>query len=80
MFIYTLTGALIYAFVGDDVAIVTAIPGTTRDTIERPVEISGIPLTIVDTAGLRETSDTVEALGIARTRAAIARSATISTS
>jgi tRNA modification GTPase len=65
--------SLLNRLVGDDVAIVTAIPGTTRDTIERPVEIAGIPLTIVDTAGLRDTTDTVEALGIARTRAAIAR-------
>ena len=65
--------SLLNRLAGDDVAIVTAIPGTTRDTIERPVEIAGIPLTIVDTAGLRETRDTVEALGIARTRAAIAR-------
>ena len=65
--------SLLNRLVGDDVAIVTAVPGTTRDTIERPVEIAGIPLTIVDTAGLRDTSDTVEALGIARTRAAIAR-------
>jgi tRNA modification GTPase len=65
--------SLLNRLVGDDVAIVTAIPGTTRDTIERPVEIAGIPLTIVDTAGLRDTSDAVEALGIARTRAAIAR-------
>ena len=65
--------SLLNRLVGDEAAIVTAIPGTTRDTIERPVEIAGIPLTIVDTAGLRDTSDTVEALGIARTRAAIAR-------
>ncbi|MGE5089848.1 MAG: tRNA uridine-5-carboxymethylaminomethyl(34) synthesis GTPase MnmE [Candidatus Levyibacteriota bacterium] len=65
--------SLLNRLVGDEAAIVTPIPGTTRDTIERPIELSGIPLTIVDTAGLRETTDTVEALGIARTRAAIAR-------
>jgi tRNA modification GTPase len=57
----------------DDVAIVTELPGTTRDTVERAVEIGGIPLTVVDTAGLRDTGDTVERLGIARTWAAVER-------
>jgi tRNA modification GTPase len=65
--------SLLNRLVGEDAAIVAAIPGTTRDTVERQVEIAGIPLTIVDTAGMRETSDAVERLGIARTRAAIAR-------
>ena len=50
--------------VRDDAAIVTAIAGTTRDTIERQVELAGIPLTIVDTAGLRDTGDEVEQLGL----------------
>jgi tRNA modification GTPase len=49
------------------------VPGTTRDTVERRVEIAGIPITIVDTAGLRETVDEVERIGIERTWAAIAR-------
>ena len=57
----------------DDVAIVTPTPGTTRDTVERRVEISGIPLTIIDTAGLRETTEEVERLGIERTWSAIGR-------
>ena len=56
---------------GQDAAIVTPIPGTTRDAIERQVEIDGIPLTIVDTAGLRSTDDPIEAIGIERTWAAI---------
>lgn len=59
-----------------DLAIVTAIPGTTRDTVRERIQIEGVPLHIVDTAGLRETNDEVERLGIARTWAA-AQTATI---
>ncbi len=55
----------------DDVAIVTEIPGTTRDIIERTITIEGITIHIIDTAGLRETSDIVEQKGIERTHAAI---------
>ena len=51
----------------------TPIPGTTRDTVTRDVEIHGIPLAVIDTAGLRPTDDPVEALGIERTWAAVAR-------
>jgi tRNA modification GTPase len=65
--------SLLNRLAGEDAAIVTPIPGTTRDTVEREVEIAGIPLAIVDTAGLRDTEDEVELQGIARTRAAIAR-------
>jgi tRNA modification GTPase len=65
--------SLLNRLVGEDAAIVTALPGTTRDTIERQIEVAGIPLVVVDTAGLRETQDEVERLGIARTRAAIER-------
>src|SRR5690348_2570492 len=60
--------SLLNRLVGDDAAIVTPIPGTTRDTIERPIEIGGVPLTVIDTAGLRHTDDEVERQGIARTR------------
>ena len=65
--------SLMNRLVRADAAIVTPIAGTTRDTIERQIEIGGIPLEVVDTAGLRDTRDAVEALGIERTWAAIAR-------
>jgi tRNA modification GTPase len=51
---------------GAERAIVTAIPGTTRDALREPIQIEGVPLVIVDTAGLRSSSDEVERLGIAR--------------
>jgi tRNA modification GTPase len=63
--------SLLNRLVREDAAIVTPIPGTTRDTVARPVEIAGIPLTFVDTAGLRSTEDTVEQVGIARTWQAV---------
>ena len=59
--------SLINAIAGQDRAIVTDIPGTTRDHIEVPLAIAGVPLLLTDTAGLRETLDTVEAIGVART-------------
>ena len=65
--------SLLNRLVGEEAAIVTPIPGTTRDTVERQIEIGGIPLFVIDTAGLRDTDDEVEQLGIARTRAAIER-------
>ena len=65
--------SLMNRLVRDEAAIVTAVAGTTRDTVERQVEIGGIPLEVVDTAGLRETDDVVERIGIERARAAIAR-------
>ena len=51
-----------------DVAIVTPVPGTTRDVIEVQLDLAGLPVVLLDTAGLRETSDPIEAEGIARAR------------
>ena len=65
--------SLLNQLVGEEVAIVTPVPGTTRDAIRGRIEIGGIPLHIIDTAGLRPTADEVERLGIERTWAAIER-------
>ncbi|MPS47438.1 tRNA uridine-5-carboxymethylaminomethyl(34) synthesis GTPase MnmE [Methylobacillus sp.] len=59
--------SLMNQLAGEEVAIVTSIAGTTRDTIKNSIQINGIPLHITDTAGLRETNDEVEQHGIART-------------
>jgi tRNA modification GTPase len=59
--------SLLNALAGEDVAIVTSIAGTTRDTIKSAIQIDGVPLHVIDTAGLRYTEDEVEKLGIART-------------
>jgi tRNA modification GTPase len=65
--------SLLNTLAGEEAAIVTAVPGTTRDRIVRQVEVGGLPLDIIDTAGLRETSDEVETIGIDRTLAEIER-------
>ena len=52
-------------------AIVTDVPGTTRDTLSEAIDIGGVPVVLTDTAGLRETSDNVESLGIQRTHRAM---------
>ena len=60
--------SLLNAILKEDRAIVTEYEGTTRDTIEEFVNINGIPLKLIDTAGLRETKDEVEKIGIAKSR------------
>ena len=65
--------SLLNRLAGEERAIVTAVPGTTRDALRETIQVSGIPLHIVDTAGLRESEDEVERIGIARSWAEIER-------
>jgi tRNA modification GTPase len=62
--------SLFNALLGADRAIVTDVPGTTRDVLSERVDIGGVPITLVDTAGLREALDAIEAEGVRRARAA----------
>ena len=64
--------SLFNALLGHDRAIVTAIAGTTRDQIHEKLTINNIPISLIDTAGLRETSDTVESIGVERSRRTMA--------
>ncbi|MBV8489185.1 MAG: tRNA uridine-5-carboxymethylaminomethyl(34) synthesis GTPase MnmE [Candidatus Eremiobacteraeota bacterium] len=64
--------SLLNALLGEDRAIVSELPGTTRDTIEEAIAIDGVAVRLVDTAGLREHADRIEAQGIERTRHALA--------
>ena len=60
--------SLLNRLAGDERAIVAPVPGTTRDALREPVQIGGVPLVIVDTAGLRRDADAIEQLGMERTR------------
>ncbi len=62
--------SLLNRLAGAEAAIVTAIAGTTRDTLRESIRIEGVPLTVIDTAGLRDTDDPVESEGVRRARAA----------
>ena len=64
--------SLLNALLETDRAIVTEIPGTTRDTIEESVSISGIPLNLIDTAGIRETDNLIEQHGVERSKSFLA--------
>ena len=63
--------SLMNQLAGEDIAIVTPVAGTTRDTIINVIQINGVPLHIIDTAGLRDTDDEIEKFGIARTWASL---------
>jgi tRNA modification GTPase len=58
--------SLLNALAGAELAIVTPIPGTTRDKVEQTIQMDGVPVHVIDTAGLRESQDEVEKIGIAR--------------
>lgn len=65
--------SLLNRLAGDEVAIVTDLPGTTRDTLRELIDIDGMPVHVIDTAGLREPGDAVERIGISRTWAMVER-------
>jgi tRNA modification GTPase len=60
--------SLLNVFLEEERAIVTPVPGTTRDTIEDYVNLNGIPIRLIDTAGIRKTDDQLEVLGVTRSR------------
>jgi tRNA modification GTPase len=65
--------SLLNRLAGEERAIVTPVPGTTRDALREPIQIEGVPLVLVDTAGLRRSWDLVERLGIERTQRELER-------
>jgi tRNA modification GTPase len=69
--------SLLNRLAGEERAIVTAVAGTTRDALREPVEIGGVPIILVDTAGLRPSGDEIERLGMERTRLELASAAVV---
>src|SRR5206468_934752 len=65
--------SLLNRLAGEERAIVTPIPGTTRDALRETIHIDGVAVTLVDTAGLRESADELEKLGMARTQSELER-------
>lgn len=65
--------SLLNALAEEDIALVSDVPGTTRDSIQQAINIRGVPIHLVDTAGVRETNDTVEKMGLERTRRAVTK-------
>lgn len=65
--------SLLNRLAGEERAIVTPVPGTTRDSLREPIELEGVPLVLVDTAGMREASDEVERRGMERTQLELSR-------
>ena len=65
--------SLMNALAGRETAIVTAVPGTTRDVLHEQIQLDGLPLHLIDTAGLHDSADPVEQAGMARTRQALAQ-------
>jgi len=63
--------SLLNCLAGEEIAIVTAVAGTTRDRVKQSITLDGVPIHIIDTAGLRQTKDEVEAIGIERTWSSI---------
>jgi len=69
--------SLLNRLAGEERAIVTSVAGTTRDALREPVEIEGVPIVLVDTAGLRASRDEIERLGMERTRLELASAAVV---
>lgn len=65
--------SLLNCLAGEEVALVSDIPGTTRDAIRQVLQVNGVPLHLIDTAGIRTTSDSIEQMGIARTKQNMAK-------